>query len=166
MAEPARLCEESDCGRRLFARGMCTLHYSRWRKSGQATPCPVGGCARFVATAGYCNRHYLRLHRHGATEPMPVPRARKDGRGYLYVRDSGANRLLHRVVMEAHLQRPLARHESVHHKSGDRADNRITNLELWSSSQPSGQRIADKLAWARQIIADYDPQPEWIGACG
>ena len=39
---------------------------------------------------------------------------------------------------------------------GDKLDNRIENLELWSTSQPRGQRVADKVAWAREILDTYD----------
>ena len=64
--------------------------------------------------------------------------------------------LEHRMVMSNHLKRPLLRSEQVHHKNGDRADNKISNLELWTTSQPSGQRVKDKLKWAKEFINIYE----------
>ena len=61
----------------------------------------------------------------------------------------------HREVMESVIGRPLEKHEEVHHKNGNRADNRISNLELWSTSQPAGQRVEDKIAWAKEMLALY-----------
>ncbi|WP_399552356.1 HNH endonuclease [uncultured Microbacterium sp.] len=57
--------------------------------------------------------------------------------------------------MESMIGRPLTRTETVHHINGVRTDNRPENLELWSTSHPYGQRVSDKVAWAREILEKY-----------
>ena len=84
-------------------------------------------------------------------------------RGREYVEENGKVvqrkrtlvRRQHRVLYEDFLGRPLLKHENIHHKNGNRSDNRIENLELWSSRQPPGQRVADKVVWAKEILELY-----------
>jgi hypothetical protein len=65
----------------------------------------------------------------------------------------------HRIIMERKLGRYLLQDETVHHINGVRHDNRPENLELWASRQPKGQRVADLVAWAEEILVLYKRQP-------
>jgi hypothetical protein len=79
-----------------------------------------------------------------------------DSNGYISCNRNGRQYRKHRLVMAEVLGRELLSEESVHHKNGVRTDNRPENLELWSVSQPAGQRVKDKLAWAWEIIELYE----------
>ena len=70
--------------------------------------------------------------------------------GYIMEKSGGKWVMQHRLVMEQHLGRALASNERVHHKNGNRQDNRPENLELWtgvgqSKKDPHGVRLVDKV---------------------
>lgn len=154
------------------------MHYRRWRVYGDPTKvrqpkapnaCSVSECDQptWGATTE-CRRHGYSLKKHGSTE-LPQRALLPDGTrrvdpttGYVRVMRRGhpmanVNGYVfeHRVVMADHLGRVLGANENVHHVNGDRADNRLDNLELWVSSQPVGQRPADLVEWAKQILETY-----------
>lgn len=133
--------------------------------------CARPGCVRALKGSGLCQAHLKRVQEgrplddpiqgDGSDINNPDTWGRRlDPRGYIILRCSrgGTPRQIpeHRWVIQKHLGRKLFRHEEVHHINGVRDDNRIENLELWSTSQPKGQRVSDKVAWAKEILALYD----------
>jgi hypothetical protein len=169
-------CQIDGCSNEVKCKGYCGTHYWRWRKFGdpgsakigtgkrKGVPCEVNECGRLAIADGLCRMHYERRRRRGALRgPKPERAASGSGHvtkhGYRVISVNGRSTLEHRYVMEQALGRKLGNDEQVHHRDGDRSHNHISNLELWSVSQPPGQRIADKLAWAQAFVARYADLP-------
>lgn len=155
------------------------MHYARWRKYGdpgivgskrkkfEYSICTVEGCGRKQHCKELCVTHYTR--RQNGIEALEIRELgtynTKDG----YIRktfDERGPMPEHRWIMEQYIGRRLVDEENVHHINGVRNDNRIENLELWSKRQPAGQRVADKIEWANEIIAMYGDDPSKYGERG
>ena len=86
----------------------------------------------------------------------PIGSKRTVIRDYVDIKTTNGWQREHRYVMEQHLGRPLTKNEHVHHKNGIRHDNTLDNLELMLTHEhPPGQRVQDKLAYAKKIIDGY-----------
>ncbi len=128
--------------------------------------CSVTGCERPHSARGLCKHHYVEwLIAMGRRQGKPSCQYRFEARnGYVYVRNpthpnAHKNKGIvaqHVAIMSAHLGRALYSHEEVHHRNGVRSDNYLKNLELWTTSHPRGQRVEDKIRWAREFLAQYE----------
>ena len=122
-------------------------------------------CAARCASYGLCSMHDWRKEkgldmdapkRH-AKRPPGTTRTNTDG--YQQTKSSNLKWVpTHRLVYEKHIGRALEPGEEIHHINGEKADNRLENLELFSSSHPAGQRVIDKIKWAEDILKLYKPQ--------
>lgn len=184
---PERICSIDGCdsARKPFYRAKdgsggwwCARHYRRWWRNGDVGAphrllrerpgdglCTIRGCEKPYEARGWCQMHYARWRVNGHPEKLIRPQGHITPGGYRRVVAHGhpnakENGMIfeHRLVMSQHLGRALLPGESVHHRNGDRADNRIENLELWVDFQPSGQRATDRVADALEMLERYAPE--------
>ena len=166
------ICSVDDCQKTIVGKshGLCAMHNRRRVVHGDLNKgrppmrlCEIEGCSNKHLAKGMCAAHY----QNDWIYKNPTKRERLNGMyidGYitLYlpghpIARKGGLVAEHRLVMYEHIGRPFVKGENVHHINGDRYDNRIENLELWNTTQPSGQRVQDKVEYALEILKLYAP---------
>lgn len=138
-------CSIEGCEKPSRKRGWCMSHYDRWDSFGDpeyVAPCICENPIPGVATARW---------------PHPVGSRKVNELGYVEILFGGDRAFEHRLVWEAR-HGELLPGQNIHHKNGQRDDNRIENLEVWDTSQPAGQRPEDKVAFALEMLRRYAPQ--------
>ena len=95
--------------------GCCSLCYQSAKK-----PPALKSNGRILGTDGYIFRH----KRTFTNQQLKIIE-QMNLSGGIYIPE-------HRAVMALHLNRPLTSDEAIHHRNGDKADNNIENLELFS----------------------------------
>lgn len=108
-----RLCSLPSCGRRHLARGMCDMHYGRWREygnlnDGRDQPEPRRG----PAGSGYINPQ-----------------------GYRMIEKGGRIKGQHILIAEAVLGKPLPPGAHVHHADCNPSNNANRNLVICPSAK-------------------------------
>ena len=166
-------CSVPKCHRPARAGKMCNAHYARYKRCGsplgkqvmrdsKSAICSVKGCGSPYKARGFCSTHYERMRKNGTLKSRGKRPAGEGTiiNGYVvFIRHLDGKKInirQCRLVMENKLGRALSPKETIHHKNGNRSDDREENLELWCSVHPKGQRVSDLINYAKYILERYD----------
>lgn len=162
----ANLAECCKCGQMLphaaFNKGQASCaacqamrrrdRYSKGRRCSLCEATPI---------SDYAPREHCRKCAHKIRSEATAPRREVNPKRYVILTSHHAHpnadargRIYEHVkVMSEKLGRPLVHGVPA---EGVRDDNRPENLELWVTSQPKGQRPADLIEWAHEILRRYE----------
>lgn len=147
-----RTCTVHGCSRPYLAKGMCSLHYQRYktgygeRKPPHTRQCVIDGCAsRQQGTDGLCGKHAMRKRRYGDPHYVTSEDRRRELsreaqlENVEYVKPTTYRKYFgrhhHRVAAEEMLGRKLIKGEIVHHIDGNRHNNSHDNLQVMTQAE-------------------------------
>ena len=132
-------CEKAGYG----PQNLCEMHRARLRRHGdpntkvnepaKGLTCSIAGCERPRRMKGLCMMHYTRKHRTGNAGEAGLRRSKFGSGcinedGYHAVMINYQQKLVHRLVVERAMWKPLPAGTIVHHLNGIKTDNRHCNL--------------------------------------
>ena len=132
-----KTCSIEDCEKRHEARGLCKMHYQRWRKHGD----PLGGGERFATP----EEAFL-----ARTEPIVgdpgciIWVGATDGKGYGTLRVNGRKMLAHRYAYERE-HGPVPDTAEVDHTCWNRSCTNPEHLRLATRQQNVQNRAGSNL---------------------
>lgn len=139
-----KICTATNCERKVLARGYCGTHYARWRNHGTVekdppNPIPdsikpIGGYAGYYCSADGVIFSAVRKGRHlDRIGPLREMATRKRPDGYIQAHFRGKSPreapLVHQIILSVWGSAKPSPDLVVNHKNGNKADNRLANLE-------------------------------------
>jgi hypothetical protein len=141
------VCEKTYHGRGQTCSSACGYKYIRMKNPLRNELCKECGKSLEDKKPGriYCSKKCASQNKNNTHLRYENGDTIKREDGYLKLKVDGKWVLEHRYAIEQSIGRKLHKEERVHHKNGNRSDNRLENLELWAihKKDPAGSRVDD-----------------------